>query len=547
MKKEIDYNTYFTNKEDYEIIEINKVYILYKHKVCETISKKTKSNFRQFPYCSNKLCKENRRKQILLEKYGVDNVAKLKLTQEKIKKTCLKKYGFENASKNEEIKNKIKTSNKDFYEKNEYLKKRMHENNPMKNNDIKNKVNKTNIKKYGHIRPAGNKDIQNKIQESVFKKHGVKIIFQKKEIIEKAKSNRKKSIKFKESFYNNIIKNYKECSPLFSIEEYDSTKYKSKYKWKCKKCLCEFNDHIYSGHLPRCPVCYPKLNGVSIQEKQLQDWLFQYINIENNKRFKTKNNKQLELDIYIPEKNIGIELNGIYWHSENGGNPKNKNYHINKTKYFENKDIQLLHFWDIEWINKQNIVKSIISNKLNLTENRIYARKCIIKIVEDYKPFLNNNHLQGEINSSINIGLYYNNELVSLLNIGKSRNNKKYQYEIYRYCNKLNTNVVGGFSKLFKYFINNYNPLSIITYADRRYSNGGLYKNNGFILSHISTPNYFYTKNYTFLESRNKYQKHKLKDLLENFDNELTEWENMQLNGYDRIWDCGNYVYIWNK
>jgi hypothetical protein len=125
--------------------------------------------------------------------------------------------------------------------------------------------------------------------------------------------------------------------------------------------------------------------------------------------------------------------------------------------------------------------------------------------------------------------------------------NKNYDYEIARFCNKLNTSVIGGFSKLFNYFVKNYEFSNIITYADKRISNGGLYQNNGFTLLRESEPNYFYTKDYKLLESRNKYQKHKLKELLPNYNSELTEWENMQLHGYDRIWDCGNYVFEYNK
>jgi hypothetical protein len=119
--------------------------------------------------------------------------------------------------------------------------------------------------------------------------------------------------------------------------------------------------------------------------------------------------------------------------------------------------------------------------------------------------------------------------------------NKKYEWEIIRFCNKLNTSVVGGFSKLLKYFKNEHNG-SIITYADKRHSNGNLYKNNGFEELHDSKPNYFYVKKRDIF-SREKFQKHKLKDLFENFNPDLTEWENMQLNNYDRIWDCGNKVF----
>ena len=163
------------------------------------------------------------------------------------------------------------------------------------------------------------------------------------------------------------------------------------------------------------------------------------------------------------------------------------------------------------------------------------------------KSFLFNNHLQGEINGRKYIGLFYDKELVSLLIMGKSRFNKKYEWEILRFCNKLNTTVLGGLSKLLKYFERKYNPKSIITYVDARYGIGTGYEKCGFKSLGMSSPSYYYIKDYIQLESRFKYQKHKLSKILKKFDPTLTEWENMQLNGYDRIWDCGNYVYEWRE
>ena len=212
------------------------------------------------------------------------------------------------------------------------------------------------------------------------------------------------------------------------------------------------------------------------------------------------------------------------------------------------KGIQLIHIFEDEWINKQEIVKSIIKNKLGLTETKIYARKCLIKNINNKEAtdFLNDNHVQGRINGK-HVGLYFKDELVSILTIGKTRFNKKYEYEILRFCNKINTNTIGGFSKLLKYVIKNHSICSLITYADIRYSDGKLYNSSGFNQLNKSTPNYFYLdKNYNSRLSRIQFQKHKLKNLLESFDPKLTEWQNMQLNGYDRIWDCGNLVYEYN-
>jgi hypothetical protein len=303
------------------------------------------------------------------------------------------------------------------------------------------------------------------------------------------------------------------------------------------------NNHLYGQGCPKCTILS------SSQELEICSFLdinnIQYIQSERS----ILGGK--ELDICIQSHNLAIEFNGIYWHSEGVG--KNRSYHLNKTKECIDKNIQLLHIFENEWVHhiKHEIWKSIINNKLNICNSKIFARKCHINEVDNKtaKQFLLNNHLQGHTHSSINIGLYYENELVSLMTFGKSRYNKKYQYELIRFCNKINTLVTGGASKIFKYFIRNYNPESLISYADLRYSNGTLYEKLGFNKLKNSTPNYFYfhKNNKLKLMSRVQFQKHKLQDKLETFDPELTEYQNMLNNGYDRIWDCGNGVYEYKK
>jgi len=303
------------------------------------------------------------------------------------------------------------------------------------------------------------------------------------------------------------------------------------------------NNHL-SGH--GCPIC---THSISSQESEIYNFLKLY-KISPIQSDRTILNGK-ELDIYIPSHIIAMEFDGIYWHSEGMG--KNRSYHLNKTKDCFDNNIQLLHIFENEWNNhiKKEIWKSVILNKLGICSQKIFARKCTINEVDNKtaKQFLLNNHLQGHTPSSINIGLYYENELVSLMTFGKSRYNKSYQYELIRFCNRLNTVVVGGASKLFTYFIRNYKPESLISYADMRYSNGTLYEKLGFTKLKNSQPNYFYfhksdTNN---LMSRVQFQKHKLKDKLETFDIELTEYQNMLNNGYDRIWDCGNCVYKYNS
>jgi hypothetical protein len=254
-----------------------------------------------------------------------------------------------------------------------------------------------------------------------------------------------------------------------------------------------------------------------------------------------------ELDIYVPTHNLAIEYDGVYWHSETTGG-KDRNYHLSKTTECEKSNISLLHIFDYEWENSSDIVKSIICSKLGIYTDKIYARKCTINenlSSKKYREFCSVNHIQGYISSSIRYGLEYDGELVAVMGF---RKNKKYSWEMARYCSKLNSCIVGGMSKLFNRFLCDHSPDKCVSYADKRYFTGSTYSNLGFVLSHTSEPNYFYFQpksNYPDLKSRINYQKHKLKNKLTIFDNSLSEWENMKNNGFDRIWDCGNNVWIY--
>lgn len=251
-----------------------------------------------------------------------------------------------------------------------------------------------------------------------------------------------------------------------------------------------------------------------------------------------------ELDIVVDGMNIAIEHNGIFWHSESNG--KDSSYHIDKTTDTTKKGIQLLHVFETEWLDKKEIVKSVIASKLGKFKSRVYARQCnIVELDSKTKNlFLDENHLQGQDKSSIKLGLMYDGVLVSVMTFGSPRFNKKYQFELHRFCNKIGYQIVGGASKLWKYFINQYNPTSVVTYADRRYSNGTFYKKIGFDYVGESPPNFFII-NKGKLESRINWQKHKLEEKLEVFDPAISAWENMRINGYDRIWDCGNFIFEW--
>lgn len=345
------------------------------------------------------------------------------------------------------------------------------------------------------------------------------------------------------------MKQDKHSEPLFNIDtEWKGVRYE--YQWKCKHCGTIFTGNSVGRRVPLCPKCFPKeYKGISGIELYITDLLDEYsIKYEKNKRFYIDGGKNKELDVYIPDKNIGIEIDGVYWHSEIRGNTP-RSYHIQKNNFFKDYfNIDVIHILDVEMVKYWDIVKSLVLSKLGIFNERIYARKTICEKVnkKEAQDFLKQNHLQQSyLGSTIFYGLRdQNSRLVQVLALGHSRYNT-YEYEIHRFASLHSVQIVGGFSKLLNHFVKNYHPKNILSYADKRYSTGKVYRTNGFTYINTSSPNYFYTKDYMNLESRIKYQKHKLHKLINDFNSELSEWENMKNNGFDRIWDCGNMVFGW--
>jgi hypothetical protein len=349
-----------------------------------------------------------------------------------------------------------------------------------------------------------------------------------------------------EEFFKNFVEIEKELGYeiLTSFEEYHNSSDKSVlFKHTCGEMRKSHHKSV------RCLKCYPY--NISIGEAEVLTFCKSLVDddlVSSNDR---ETIKPIELDIVIPDYGLAIEYNGLFWHSSDDSMTEKRDYHLEKTLMCEEKSLNLLHIFENEWESPQKrlIWKSIIRNKLGKS-NKIYARKCEIREVSNNisKSFLENNHLQGNAPASVRYGLYQKDILVALMTFGKSRFNKKIDWELIRYCNMLDNSVVGGASRLFKHFLKN-NTGSIISYADRRHSQGGLYENLGFEFSHNSDPNYYYYKNKQpyILESRQKYQKHKLKTMLENFDPNQTESENMYKHGYRKIYDCGNQVWVYER
>lgn len=461
-----------------------------------------KNNITKIPICkecNNKHCKWNKdiKKYTLFcskscsAKHSLKsrkNPFSDKKIQEKIKQTNLKKYDCDFFVQSNNFKEKSKNSNLKKYNETHHLKNRVQKEkycdfNFWDNN--KEKIKITFNEKYG------NHPTQNRFSKDTLKK-----------------------LNDKEWLYKQHITNKRSLSEIsIELEKYD---------------ISSISDRMYQYNIPI------QHYYVSICEKEIRNHL-----IDNNIKIVTNDRKMIspyELDIYLPEEKIAIEYCGLYWHSEVF---KNKNYHKIKYNLCEKKGIRLIQIFEDEWLTKKEFIKKSILHKIGKSQNKIYARKCKIKIVpkQDKKIFLNLNHIQGNCNSSINIGLYHDGILVAIMAFIKEKDH----FLLNRYTTSCH--VVGGFSKLLKNFEKRYNNPKIITFADLRWSNGNLYNKTGFKIDKIIPPDYFWIKGNNRFHKFN-FRHSRMKKKLNNYNSDLSETDNMHNHGFLKIYDAGKIKFI---
>jgi very-short-patch-repair endonuclease len=559
-----------------DIIEINPLdlnegsHILINVK-CDVCHKEKKIIFQKYIkniknggiYCCSSKCAQSKVKNTSLKKFGSEYYMQTEEYKKRYKKTSLEKYGTEHHTQNKEIKNKIKKTSIKIYGVD----------NPAKSQIVKDKIKNTFLEKYGvdNISKLDyiKKDISNKVNEKMetIKKSRIKSLKEKYNVQNISQLERTKE-KVKQTNMNKIGVS----TALLLDENRKKSIIQKSLNWKKDKLLdtdlididlknkiiigkCEKN-HIYKinyktyynrkhSHTTICNICNPIIKQTSGKEIQLLQF------IEKNYKNKIQTNHKdiispYELDIYLPDLKLALEFNGLYWHNELA---KDKNYHKMKTDLCEEKGIQLIQIWEDDWEYKQDIVKSMILNKLEKIKIKISSKTTEIKEISDnnlIKDFLEENHLRGYIGSKIKIGLFYENELISLMIFGKLKNIKSKDniYELLRFCNKLNTVVIGSESKLFNYFIKTYNPIQIISYADKNQFDNNLYKQLNFTLEQTIKPNYCYVID-GIRNCRFNFRKNTL--IKQGFDKNKTEHEIMLERKIYRIYDSGNFKFIYSN
>ena len=461
-------------------------------------------------------------KNTLLEKWGVEHNSKLDFVKEGMKINNLEKWGVEYTLQNKEIRKNIKNTNLNKWGVEYYT----------KTQDYIDKVKITNLEKYGVEWVLKNKEIRDKIKETNKNKLGVDNPSKSDEIKEKKRETSIKNFGFPTSNQNESFrKKYFNISKDSSYIEYKGNSI------SIFKCNNGHNFEIsYSNYhsrlkskIPHCTICHPIGNSRSIKEDEVYNYISSIYNGEVVQSYRDG----LEIDIYLPELKLGFEFNGLYWHSEEY---KSKNYHREKTDYFSERGIRIIHIWEDDWDLKSDILKSQISHLLGYSE-RIMARKCTVRNIDiPYisSDFLNKNHIQGSDKSSIKLGLFSGDLLVSVMTFNNLEGRTKMEeggWNLSRFCNLRGLSVVGAASKLLSYFIREWNPKRIVSYADYNWSIGNLYDKLGFSVVSISRPDYKYLYEGKRVHKSN-FSKRKMKF-------SVTETEYMEEMGIHRVWDCG--------
>jgi predicted Zn-ribbon and HTH transcriptional regulator len=390
------------------------------------------------------------------------------------------------------------------------------------NSSLKDKVMKTVLSKYGTL-VGKSKEVRAKIDKTNLEKYGGRSPCANSDIAKKAAAHKRQRAALKHQTSIEAL-GFTFEEPLTSI-----------HADVCVKCHCGYSFKFQLAKIqryPRCPKCVP-MSGSSSQEKELGAFI-EGLGIKVERRTKIAG---VEIDLLLPTKNIGIEFHGLYWHSTAFGEfPKR---HQSKMQIASKNGIQLIQIFEDEYRDKPEIVKSILRNKLGLSERRIFARKCEVRAVSKTEAnlFFEKTHIAGSARGTQFFGLYFQNELVACVSIAKARYEKTNAFELIRFATALNTSVPGALSRLLSYC-----PSNLISYCDLRWGTGIGYLKAGFRQVKDTEPGYFYIVNKSRVH-RSMLQKKNLAKL-SNLDSSATEKEMAATLGYNRIYDAGHRKFI---
>lgn len=482
--------------------------------------------------CRNKL-KILKLRKTIKDRYDVDNVSKVpeirkkinislsaksKETKKKRDKTMLQRYGVKYSMQCSELRQKIFQTNQSKYgctnpAKNADIRAKISE--KTKSEEYKSKYSQTSISHYGVPRPAQSLEVQLNMQATCLKKYGVRFSSQTLE------ARQKISTSIRQVFSKNpeIMRNASKTTSSTCQQRYN-------VNWPCQLSQCRNS----------------KYRTNSKTNEAFSKILDEY-EIEYESEFPISD---YSYDFHILDTNILIEIDPTYTHSSHpthfNFSGKDKNYHLNKSKTASENEYRCIHVFD--WDDKYLILNSILPKK------SIGARSCSVKEISSQlaSEFEKKYHIQGSCrNQRICLGLMLNGELVSIMTFGEPRYNKKYEYELLRLCTKSGLHISGGPSKLFKYFIKNYAPDSVISYCDRSKFEGHVYDKIGMTLVTNTPPQEIWSKGTKNITANLLRQRGYDQLFNTNYGKGTSNEQLMIDNGWLPIYDCGQIVYKWCK
>ena len=464
--------------------------------------------------CDNKECRhiveDRRRCNTNLKKYGYKCVFESPSIQKQIDETNLKKYGT--------------------------LK-------PGDTKEGRQKARETWMKKYGTDHPMKSEQCKEKSRQTCIHNFGTKTYAESDESKEKVKI--KNYLRLKEHILNDSEIEFIDIDSLNKIKCIDEF-WNTKIKVRCKKCGSIFmmrpnkNNYYKIDTLSSCRKCHPISGNISKPEKELMTYIKNIYDLEIQENSK-KIIKPYELDMFFPDINLAIEYDGMYWHSK-----KSSEYHLEKTKRCDEEGIKLIHIFENDFIYRKEKILAMIDELFYNNMTNIDETKCTFNIInkDEARLFLNENHIDGFLLSNTYLGMFYNDELVSVGSFSKSKL-KKYEWEMTRFANKLHYNISFAMKSVTDKFHEIVNTNSIVTYVDRRWSNGSEYYLNGFNDFRIIKPRHWYFKrNDMNLIPGYKVTSSTLTHFITNVDRAKSVHENMIDNNYLRIYDCGLIVMV---
>jgi len=523
--------------------------------VCGTVCDVEKEGNRWRKTCGDASCDKASRKNALrktsMERYGVENPAHSQRVKDKRKQTNLERYGSGNYAQTEEYKQKTKGR-----KHTENTKQKMRESWQVaiaeRGEEIVEKRLNTVKERYG-VENVGQVDtIKQRISESHKKHFGGHFLSssaaKEARVAAFGAANYFSTDEFKERVKANNMERY---GVEHHFQNPTSMKYLDDHDWLMEqyqtRTIVSIAEEV--GVYPS--TVWNKLVALGVEEtihgaskvSQGERDLHAFLTDELGVEFESSNRTVLsgmELDIYIPERNVAIEYNGIYWHCEKY---RDRKYHQEKSLSCMGHGIQLVHVWEDDWTNpvKREIVKNKLRSKLGFpVSQKVYARKTSIVIpsASQVRSFYNSNHLQGFVRASKHIGLEYEGELVACASFHPMR--EEGVWDLNRFATSMT--VVGGFSKLLSHFKKTTEWNKIVTFAHLDYSHGGVYEKTGFEKIKITEPGMWYTKGSVRLQ-RQRFMKSKLKEVLENFDPDISEHANMLNHGFYKLYDAGSIRY----